>query len=130
MNNQRILVVDDEAHVIRSLSFVLGREGYQVETADNGNEAVLKSLEFRPEIIFLDVMMPGKNGYEVCQEIRRNEVLKDIYVIILSAKGWDLDRAKALSVGANEFMSKPFSPREVVTRVNRICQELSALKAK
>jgi two-component system alkaline phosphatase synthesis response regulator PhoP len=125
MSGEKIMIVDDESHVIRSLSFVLGKEGYVVETADNGDDAIIKSLQFQPEIMFLDVMMPGKNGYEVCQEIRRSPLLKNIYIIILSAKGWDIDRAKALSVGANEFMSKPFSPRDVVSKINQICEGLS-----
>jgi two-component system, OmpR family, phosphate regulon response regulator PhoB len=124
MSGEKIMIVDDESHVIRSLSFVLGKEGYKVESADNGNDAISRALEFRPEVIFLDVMMPGKNGYEVCQEIRQTPDLKSIYIIILSAKGWDIDRAKASSVGADEFMSKPFSPREVVTKISQICENI------
>jgi two-component system alkaline phosphatase synthesis response regulator PhoP len=124
MSGEKIMVVDDEVHVIRSISYVLGKEGYLVETASNGDDGLTRVLEFKPQILFLDVMMPGKNGYEVCQEIRRTPVLKNTYIIILSAKGWDIDRTKALSVGADEFMSKPFSPRDVVSKTNQICAEL------
>jgi two-component system alkaline phosphatase synthesis response regulator PhoP len=124
MSGEKIMVVDDEVHVIRSISYVLGKEGYLVETASNGDDGLTRVLEFKPQILFLDVMMPGKNGYEVCQEIRRTPVLKNTYIIMLSAKGWDIDRTKALSVGADEFMSKPFSPRDVVSKTNQICAEL------
>jgi len=125
MNNTKIMLVDDENLVIRSLSFVLGKEGYQIETAANGEEALVKARVFQPDIMFLDIMMPLKNGYEVCQEMRQDPLLKETYIIMLSAKGWDIDRAKALSVGANEFMSKPFSPREVVARTQQISQGLN-----
>jgi two-component system, OmpR family, alkaline phosphatase synthesis response regulator PhoP len=128
MGKEKILIVDDEPHVTRSLSFVLSRENYAVEMAENGEVGLTKALQFRPDIILLDVMMPGKNGYEVCHEIRQSPVLKDSYIIILSAKGWDIDRAKALTVGANEFMSKPFSPREVVSKIGQICQQLELQK--
>jgi len=125
MNNTKIMLVDDENLVIRSLSFVLGKEGYQIETAANGEEALVKARVFQPDIMFLDIMMPLKNGYEVCQEMRQDPLLKETYIIMLSAKGWDIDRAKALSVGANEFMSKPFSPRELVARTQQISQGLN-----
>jgi two-component system, OmpR family, alkaline phosphatase synthesis response regulator PhoP len=120
VSGEKILIVDDEKLVILSLAFVLGKEGYVLNTAENGEEAVKKAREFQPDVMFLDIMMPKKNGYEVCQEIRNNPDLKDLYIIMLSAKGWDIDRTKALEVGANEFISKPFSPLDVVTRVKAI----------
>jgi two-component system alkaline phosphatase synthesis response regulator PhoP len=119
MNTKKILVVDDEQHLIRSLTFVLAKEGYEVSMAGDGEEALRKIAENKPDLIFLDIMMPRKNGYEVCETIRKFPELKDIYIIMLSAKGWDIDRIKATTVGANEFMSKPFSPLEVVSRVRK-----------
>lgn len=119
MNIKKILVVDDEPHLIRSLTFILAKEGYEVSMASDGEEALKRIGENRPDLIFLDIMMPKKNGYEVCETIRSVPDLKDIYIIMLSAKGWDIDRAKATNVGANEFMSKPFSPLEVVSRVRK-----------
>jgi two-component system, OmpR family, alkaline phosphatase synthesis response regulator PhoP len=119
MNNKKILVVDDEPHLIRSLTFILAKEGYEISMASDGEEALKKIGENKPDLIFLDIMMPKKNGYEVCETIRNVPELKDIYIIMLSAKGWDIDRAKATNVGANEFMSKPFSPLEVVSRVRK-----------
>ncbi|HSW58218.1 MAG TPA: response regulator [Dehalococcoidales bacterium] len=119
MTNKKILVVDDEPHLIRSLTFILAREGYEIATASNGEEALLKIGESLPDLIFLDIMMPKKNGYEVCEAIRNVLGLKNIYIIMLSAKGWDIDRSRALMVGANEFMSKPFSPLDVISRVRK-----------
>jgi DNA-binding response OmpR family regulator len=120
MSKNKILVVDDEPHLLRSLTFVLNKEGYQVSMAGDGEEALNKIAEDRPDLIFLDIMMPKKNGYEVLEIIRNIPELKDIYVIILSAKGSDNERAKALSCGANEFISKPFSPIEAAARVKYI----------
>jgi two-component system, OmpR family, alkaline phosphatase synthesis response regulator PhoP len=120
MNTKKILVVDDEPHLVRSLTFILAKEGYELSMAADGEDALKKIAENKPDLIFLDIMMPKKNGYEVCETIRSLPELKDIYIIMLSAKGWDIDRAKATHVGANEFMSKPFSPLEVLSRVRKV----------
>lgn len=120
MNSKRILVVDDEPHLVKSLSFVLGKEGYEVYSAYDGEEAIEKMRQVRPDLVFLDVMMPKKSGYEVCQEIRNSPELKDIYVVMLTAKGQKADQEKGLSTGANEFMTKPFSPVAVVKRVKEL----------
>jgi DNA-binding response OmpR family regulator len=124
MNKIRILVVDDEPHLVRSLTFIMSREGHEVFTAADGKEALQKAVEHRPELVFLDIMMPRKNGYEVCEAIRQIPELKDTYIIMLSAKGREIDREKALKAGANEFMSKPFSPLEVVARVKSLAPSL------
>jgi DNA-binding response OmpR family regulator len=120
MDTKCVLIVDDEPHLIRSLAFVMSREGYQVITAADGEEALGKAVENKPDIIFLDIMMPKKNGYEVCEAIRQMPELKNTYIIMLSAKGREIDKEKALSSGANEFIGKPFSPLEVVSRVKSI----------
>ena len=120
MSEKKILVVDDEPFVIRSLTFVLKKEGYDVSSAADGEEAMAKVRESKPGLMFLDVMMPKKNGYEVCQEIKSDSGLSDIYVIMLTAKGQEADREKGLSLGADEFMTKPFSPARVVKRVREL----------
>ena len=122
MSSKKILVVDDEPHLVRSLSFILAKEGYEVTTASDGEEALAKVVNNKPDLMFLDIMMPKKNGYEVCEAIRRIPELNSLYIIMLSAKGWDIDRAKAIDVGANEFMSKPFSPLEIISRVRKAIQ--------
>jgi DNA-binding response OmpR family regulator len=119
MTFKRILVVDDEPHLIRSLSYILSKAGFEICTASDGEEALRKLVEYKPELIFLDIMMPKKNGYEVCEAIRKMPEYKDVYIIVLSAKGGDIDRDKALKVGANEFMSKPFSPIDVLSKIRK-----------
>jgi CheY-like chemotaxis protein len=126
VEKKRILVADDEPHLIRSLSFVLAREGYEVFAAENGEDALRQAIILRPDLIFLDIMMPKKNGYEVCQAIRQSPELKNTYVVMLTAKGVESDREKAFNAGANEFITKPFSPAQVLSRVKIITADVSA----
>ena len=116
----RILVVDDEPFILRSLTFVLRKEGFDVLEARDGEEAMVSIREHRPVLVFLDVMMPRKNGYEVCEEVKSDAELKDTYVIMLTAKGQESDRDKGISLGADEYMTKPFSPSRVTERVRDI----------
>jgi two-component system alkaline phosphatase synthesis response regulator PhoP len=120
MSSKKILIVDDEQHVIRSLTFVLKKEGYDVSSAANGEDAIARVHESKPNLMFLDVMMPKKSGYEVCQEVKSNPGLSDIHIIMLTAKGQEADREKGLISGADEFMTKPFSPGGVVERVKEL----------
>lgn len=122
MERKKIMVVDDEPHVIRSLDFVFSREGYVVTKAEDGEEAIALVKKSKPDVMFVDVMMPRKNGYEVCQEIKNDPGLKDIYIIILTAQGRESDREKGLGVGADEVITKPFSPVDVVERVKKLSQ--------
>ena len=119
-NGKKILVVDDEPHVIKSLTFVLTREGYDVSSAENGEDAMAEIRQSKPSLVFLDVMMPKKNGYEVCREVKQDSRLRDIHVIMLTAKGQEADREKGLDVGADEFMTKPFSPMGIVEKVREL----------
>jgi CheY-like chemotaxis protein len=120
MPGKKILVVDDEPNVIRTLTFVLKKEGYDVSSATNGEEAIARVRESKPSLMFLDVMMPKKNGYQVCQELKSDPSLKDIHIIMLSAKGQDADKEEALNLGADEFMTKPFSPLGIIGRVKEL----------
>jgi DNA-binding response OmpR family regulator len=128
MSNINILIVDDEPYLAEALKFVLSREGYEVTTALDGEEAFQKIAVKKPLIMFLDIMMPKKNGYEVCDIVKNTPELKDIYIIMLSAKGWDSDKEKGISVGANDYMSKPYSPKDVVSRVKKVIEDLSLVK--
>ena len=119
-NGKRILVVDDEPHVIKSLTFVLTKAGYDVSSAENGEDGLAKIRQLKPNLVFLDVMMPRKNGYEVCQEVKKDSGLRDIHVIMLTAKGQEADREEGLNVGADEFMTKPFSPMGIVEKVKEL----------
>ena len=117
---KKILVVDDEPFILKSLTFVLKKEGFHVESATNGVEAMETIQREKPDLVFLDIMMPKMNGLEVCQWIRQDPLLRDIYVIILTAKGQEADREKGLKIGADEYMTKPFSPSSVVRRIKEI----------
>lgn len=113
---KKILIVDDEPHILRSLGFVLERAGYQVLQARTGTEA-LRLVEQRPNLVFLDIMMPEPDGYELCRRIKSSEGLAGTYVIMLTAKGLEADRDRSLEVGADDYMTKPFSPSRAVERV-------------
>lgn len=113
----QILIADDEPHISRALSFVLQRGGFSVDVAGNGEEALQKIRNERPTIVFLDIVMPKKSGLEICKEIKNDPELKDTFIIILTAKGQELDRRDCMSAGANDYLTKPFSPREVLERV-------------
>lgn len=117
---QKILVVDDEPSIVRPLAFILKKSGYTVITASDGEEGLYMAQTERPDLIFLDVMMPKKNGYEVCQELKNDPDLQSTYIIILTARGVELDEEEKKRVMADEYLSKPFSPIRVVERVNTV----------
>ena len=116
----KILVCDDEPFILKALTFVLRKEGHTVLEARNGEEALEKIRAENPVLVFLDVMMPKKNGYEVLEELRKEPAYAATYVILLTAKGQDSDRERGLAMGANEFMTKPFSPAAILTRLREI----------
>jgi DNA-binding response OmpR family regulator len=119
----QILVADDEPHVVRALSFVLTKEGFSVAVASNGEDALARIREERPSLVFLDIVMPKRTGIEICKEIKGDPELKGTHVIILTCKGQELDQQNSMQAGADEFMTKPFSPREVVARVRSLFAE-------
>ena len=120
---KKILVVDDEPFILRSLTFVLEKSGYETYTATDGNEALEMLDEVQPDLIFLDVMMPRLSGFETCRQIRSIEKFKDVHIIMLTAKGQEKDRIKGLAYGANEYMTKPFSPSKILERLKEIFAE-------
>ena len=116
----RILIADDEPNILISLEFLMKREGFDVTIARDGVEALAAIVDQRPDLVLLDVMMPGKTGFEVCQEVRAQDALKDIRILMLTAKGRDTDVAKGLALGADAYMTKPFSTRELVLKVREM----------
>ena len=124
-----ILVIDDEPYILRSLSYLLTREGYTVETATNGEEGLKRVRSLQPPLVFLDIMMPNMNGYEVCEQVKADTSLAGTYVIMLSAKGQQIDRERGLLGGADEYMTKPFSPRDVAQRVRTILADRASRPA-
>lgn len=120
MNDCMILVVDDEPYILRAISFVLQRDGFSVITASDGDEALQKIRQHRPALVFLDIMLPHKNGYEVCAAVKEDPELAKTHVVMLSAKGQQIDRERGLLGGADEYMTKPFSPREIADYVRNV----------
>ncbi|MBM3287717.1 MAG: response regulator [Candidatus Eisenbacteria bacterium] len=117
MDRKRILVVDDEIYIVHILEFSLTMEGYQVLTAADGEEAMRLIEQERPDLVVLDIMMPKMDGYEVCRRLRQDEQLKGIPVILLSAKGRAVDREVGLQAGADDYITKPFSPRKLLEKI-------------
>jgi len=115
-----ILIADDEPNILISLEYLMKREGYTVHLARDGQEALDMLRRERPRLMLLDVMMPRKTGFEVCQELRADEDLKGTLVLMLTAKGRDTDVAKGLGVGADAYMTKPFSTKELVQKVREL----------
>ncbi len=119
----KILVVDDEPNIVLSLEFLMKQAGFQVRTASDGEAGLAAIAAEPPDLVLLDVMMPRKNGYEVCQAIRSNPDWKAIRIIMLTAKGREVEREKGLALGADDYITKPFSTQEVVERVRELLAE-------
>jgi two-component system, OmpR family, alkaline phosphatase synthesis response regulator PhoP len=120
--SHKILIADDEPNILISLEYLMKREGYDVRVARDGQEAIDAILRERPDLVLLDVMMPVKTGYEVCQEVRASEAVRDTLILMLTAKGRETDLAKGLALGANAYMTKPFSTKELVSRVREMLE--------
>jgi len=114
-----VLVVDDEPNIVLSLEFLMKQAGYDVRIARDGDSA-LKAVEDRaPDLILLDVMLPKRDGFDICQTIRANPAWNGVRIIMLTARGRDVEREKGLALGADDYITKPFSTREVVERVRQ-----------
>ncbi len=116
----RVLLADDEPNILLSLEYLMKREGYEVHVARSGTEALQMLRHVRPALVLLDVMMPGLSGFEVCQELRADETLRATRVLMLTAKGRDTDVAKGLGVGADAYVTKPFSTKDLVQKVREM----------
>jgi DNA-binding response OmpR family regulator len=115
-----VLVVDDEPNIVLSLEFLLKQAGYEVRVARTGEEAMRAAAEQTPDLVVLDVMLPALDGYHVCETIRADPKLRAVRILMLTAKSRDVEREKALALGADDYMTKPFSTRELVERVKSI----------
>lgn len=120
MTQRTILVVDDEPFICRSLTFVLRKDNYRVLEARNGEEALAAIREHKPDLVFLDVMMPKINGFQVTEQVRADPTLANVKIILLTAKGQESDREVGRSAGANDYMTKPFSPTKILDRARAI----------
>ena len=116
----KILIVDDEPNIVMSLEFLLKKEGFVIETAGDGDAALEEVRSFLPDLILLDVMMPKKSGFEVCEVLRSDSALNHIRIIMLTAKGRETEQAKGLALGANAYMLKPFSTKDLVAKIREL----------
>ena len=117
---KKILIADDEPNIVAALEYLLKQRGYDVHTARDGNEALRVVEHVVPDLVLLDVMMPQTSGYEVCQIIRKRAEWRDIRIIMLSAKGRDSEVVKGLALGADLYITKPFSTRELMARIEEL----------
>ncbi len=118
-----IVVADDEPHVLRSLEFILKKAGYRVVTATNGQEALERIVAEKPDLVFLDIQMPRMDGNTVLRKLRDQEEYQDLYIVMITAKGQEADRLNSMESGANEYVTKPYSPRKLIDRVKEILGE-------
>jgi DNA-binding response OmpR family regulator len=117
---RKVLIADDEQNIVISLEFLLKREGFEVLVAGDGDAALQMVAEHHPDLVLLDVMMPKRNGYEVCQRMRERPEWRDIKIVMLSAKGREVEVSKGVSVGADLYVTKPFSNAELVAQINAL----------
>ncbi len=120
MKRTKILIADDNENIREALTYLLEDEGYTLSVAKDGGEALRKVREVTPDILFLDIMMPEVNGYDVCRTIKNDPDLKKTYVIMLTAKGQGDERDRCKEIGADEYVVKPFSPMDILAKINDI----------
>lgn len=119
---KKIMIVDDEPNIVLSVEFLMKRAGYEVVTANDGQQALDLLAQTDPDLMILDVMMPRKNGFEVCTEVRADPGRAKLPILMLSAKGRDVEVKKGLSLGASAYITKPFSTHDLVAKVAELLE--------
>lgn len=117
--SKRVLIVDDETNIVISVEFLVKQAGYELDIAHDGEEALAKVAQFQPDLVLLDIMMPKFNGFEVCRRIRENPAWQDIKIVMLTAKGREAEVTKGLALGADAYIIKPFSTKDLMSEVKR-----------
>lgn len=118
--SKKVLIADDEPNIVTSLEYLMQKSGYEVKIARDGDEALALIESFLPDVVLLDVMMPRRSGYEVCQQIRERSDWQHIKIVMLSAKGREAEVNKGLSLGADSYVTKPFSNRELIDKIDKL----------
>ena len=116
----RILIADDEPNIVVSLEFLMRREGFEVDVAHDGEETLAKVASFQPDLLLLDIMMPRKSGFEVCETLRADPSHSGLLIVMLTAKGRDTEVAKGLAIGADAYITKPFSTKDLVSKIKSL----------
>ncbi len=119
---KKVLIVDDEPNIVISLEFLMKQDGYELRVARDGNQALEELEKFRPDLVLLDVMLPYKSGFEICQKIKERPEWRDMKIILLTAKGREADVTKGMALGADAYITKPFSTKELVAKVRDILE--------
>ena len=120
--SHKILIVDDEPNIVISLEFLMKKEGFEVAVAGDGEAALAQVAAFQPDLILLDVMMPKKSGFEVCESLRADPAHAGLKIVILTAKGRETEVAKGLAIGADAYVTKPFSPKALAVQVKQLLE--------
>ena len=123
--SHRVLIADDEPHIVTSLEFLLGKCDYEVRVARDGEEALRLADQFRPDVLLLDVAMPLCDGFEVCRRIRANPATSAVRILMLTAHGRDAERERGLALGADAYMTKPFSNSDLLAKVRHLLSQAS-----
>lgn len=121
--SKKVLVCDDEPYIVESVSYVVRKAGYEAVIAEDGEEALRMGRAESPDLIFLDIMMPKLSGYDVCKALKEDPSTRNTYIVMLTARGQEEDERKALEMGADEFMTKPFSPRKMRAKLLEVLGE-------
>ena len=122
---KEILIVDDEPSIVVPIQFLMEQQGYSVIIAENGHDALDLIYKYNPDLVLLDIMLPGIDGYEVCEIIRLNPNYRDVKIIFLTAKGREVEIAKGLALGADAYITKPFSNAELVAKVKTVLNNIN-----
>jgi two-component system, OmpR family, alkaline phosphatase synthesis response regulator PhoP len=122
MSSRRVLIIEDEPHIVLSLEYLLERDGFETATAADGERGLAMVRELRPDVVLLDLMLPRLDGYQVCQAIKSDPELAPIPIIVLSAKGQEVEVLKGLSLGAAQYITKPFGNAEILEAVRAVVE--------
>jgi DNA-binding response OmpR family regulator len=122
---KEILIVDDEPSIVVPIQFLMQQQGYNVIVAENGHDALDMIYKYKPDLVLLDIMLPGIDGYEICEIVRLNPKLRDVKIIFLTAKGREVEIAKGLALGADAYITKPFSNAELVAKVKTVLDNIN-----
>ena len=122
---KEILIVDDEPGIVVPVQFLMEQQGYRVMTANRGEDALDLIYQYKPDLVLLDIMLPGIDGYEVCEIVRLNPDYRDVKIVFFTAKGRETEIAKGLALGADTYITKPYSNAELVAKVNELLEETS-----
>lgn len=124
-DKRKVLIADDEPNIVTALEFLLKRAGYDVRAAANGEEALALVESYAPDLVLIDIMMPGKSGYEVCQRMRERPEWHHIKIVMVTAKGREAEVSKGMSLGADLYVTKPFSTQELIAAIDRLLADVA-----